>query len=80
MTRVFKLFPRLRGAAEHTPDPSGHDCEPDSELEVVSIPSLTKVILSFGIPNLALTPALKVPGSSARVIRIHRRGEYCEMS
>ena len=38
---VFKLFPRLRGAAGDTPDPSTHDYEP--ELEVVSIPSFTKV-------------------------------------
>ncbi|KAI9439547.1 hypothetical protein H4582DRAFT_1812622 [Lactarius indigo] len=45
VTRAFKLFPRLKGAAGHTPDPSGPDCEP--ELEVVSIPSFTKVILLF---------------------------------
>ncbi|KAH8981177.1 hypothetical protein EDB92DRAFT_210315 [Lactarius akahatsu] len=43
VARTFKLFPRLRGAAGHTPDPSGHDSDP--ELEVVSLPSFTKVNL-----------------------------------
>ncbi|KAH9035741.1 hypothetical protein EDB85DRAFT_840328 [Lactarius pseudohatsudake] len=40
VTRAFKLFPRLRGAAGHNPDPSGHDS--GLELEVVSLPSFTK--------------------------------------
>ena len=43
MARTFKIFPRLRGAAGHSPDPSGPDCEP--ELEVVSFPSFTEVSL-----------------------------------
>ncbi|KAH9038289.1 hypothetical protein EDB84DRAFT_1479566 [Lactarius hengduanensis] len=38
--RTFKRFPRVRGAAEPTPDPSGNDDEP--ETEVVSIPSFTE--------------------------------------
>jgi hypothetical protein len=45
VTRAFKLFPRLRGAAGHTQDPSEHDCEP--ELKVVSIPSFTKVRITL---------------------------------
>lgn len=45
MARTFKLFPRLKGAAGDTPDPSGHDCEP--ELEVVSLPSFTEVNSPF---------------------------------
>jgi hypothetical protein len=43
--RAFKLFTRLKGAAEHIEDPGGHDCEP--ELEAVSITSSPKVILLF---------------------------------
>ncbi|KAH9163709.1 hypothetical protein EDB89DRAFT_482130 [Lactarius sanguifluus] len=38
--RTLKTFPRVKGAAEPTLDPSGSDDEP--ETEVVSIPSLTK--------------------------------------
>ena len=45
MTRAFKIFPRLKGAAGHAQDPGEHDCEP--ELEVVSIPSFAKVISFF---------------------------------
>ncbi|KAI9435119.1 hypothetical protein H4582DRAFT_704429 [Lactarius indigo] len=40
VARTFRLFPRLRGAAGHTPDSSGHDSDP--ELEVVPLPSFTK--------------------------------------
>ena len=76
MTRAFKLFPRLRGAAGHPPDSSEHDSE--SELEVMSIPGLTEASLLFLNPNLAFIPALKVPGSSTRIIGLHRRSEYCE--
>jgi hypothetical protein len=43
--RAFKLFTKLKGAAGHTQDPGGHDCEP--ELEAVSITSFPKVILLF---------------------------------
>jgi len=46
VARAFRLFPRLRGAAGHTQDPDEHDdCEP--ELEAVSIPRFTEVILLF---------------------------------
>ncbi|KAH9032015.1 hypothetical protein EDB85DRAFT_1890861 [Lactarius pseudohatsudake] len=38
--RTLKIFPRVKGAAGPTPDPSGSDDEP--ETEVVSIPSFTK--------------------------------------
>ena len=49
MARAFKLFPRIRGAAEHTHDPGNPDSGPDQspELEVISIPSFTKVVYSF---------------------------------
>ena len=43
--RAFKLFTRLRGAAGHTQDPDGDDCEP--EMEALSIPSFPNVILLF---------------------------------
>ncbi|KAH8991261.1 hypothetical protein EDB92DRAFT_687617 [Lactarius akahatsu] len=44
VARAFKLFPRLRGAAGYTPDPSGPDSDSELEfgLEVVSIPSFTE--------------------------------------
>ena len=45
MARTLKLFPKIKGAADHAPDPSGSDCEP--ELEVVSFPSFTEVRFTF---------------------------------
>ncbi|KAI9440174.1 hypothetical protein BJY52DRAFT_1129192 [Lactarius psammicola] len=39
--RTLKIFPRVRGAADPTPEPSKNDDEP--ETEVVSIPSVTEV-------------------------------------
>ena len=41
VARTLKIFPRLKGAAGDSPDPSGDDCEP--ELEVVSLPIFTQV-------------------------------------
>ncbi|KAF8258643.1 hypothetical protein EI94DRAFT_1814939 [Lactarius quietus] len=45
VARTLKLFPRLRGAAGHTSNPSSPDYEP--ELEVVSLPSFTEASLGF---------------------------------
>ena len=50
--RTFKLFPRVRGAAEPTPDSSGDDDE--METETVSIPSVTTVSL-FLFPSSHLS-------------------------
>ena len=49
MTRAFRLFPRLRGAAGDTSDSSEHDSEP--ELEVTSMPSLTEASIPFLEPR-----------------------------
>jgi len=50
--RTFKLFPRVRGAAEPTPDSSGDYDE--METETVSIPSVTAVSL-FLFPSSHLS-------------------------
>ncbi|KAH9032626.1 hypothetical protein EDB84DRAFT_1561900 [Lactarius hengduanensis] len=43
--RLFWIIPRLKGAAEAQPDARGDDPEP--EMELVSIPSITEVKLHF---------------------------------
>lgn len=43
VTRKFKIFPRLKGAAGPNPDPEGYDEEPDMEL--ISVPAVPKVTL-----------------------------------
>ena len=43
MTRKYKIFPRLKGAAGPNPDPEGYDEEPD--MEVISVPAVPEVTL-----------------------------------
>lgn len=64
VTRKFKIFPRLKGAAGPNPDPEGYDEEPDMEL--ISVPAVPKyrdplhILLQFiaeEAPNCDMAPA-----------------------
>jgi hypothetical protein len=60
MTRAFKLFPRLKGAAGHSPDSSENGSEP--ELEVMSIPRLAEASLLFPNPSPSPYPSFESTG------------------